>query len=77
MEISKLDVPCTCEIEANIWAEDEDRAIDMLIDHDFERDKNNPYVFIVDGEPEILSIESKEADEDEEEIEVEYIKLYD
>lgn len=60
-----IEVPCTVDIRAEVVAESEDDAVDMVLDYDYYGDRDNPYDVEFDDDPKILSVDLNEEDYDD------------
>lgn len=68
-----IECPCKVQIDAEVWAKDVDRAMEMLDEFDYDKDPRNPYHFTVE-EVNVDDYSEKDyPDEDDDEfIEVSY-----
>ena len=68
-----VEVPCTVKIAADVWAETEERAEELLNEFDYRNDRLNPYDIHVEEVNITKCMEEDVADEDGDElIEVSY-----
>lgn len=66
-----IEVPCTIDIRAEVTAESEEAAEELVMDYDYENDRNNPYCVTVD-DVDILSVTPNGKADEEEELDIRY-----
>lgn len=68
------DIPYGLKAKMTIFARDEEEARRIVENYDFENDTNNPYVIVLEENPEIISTVVTETGDDEGEPELFWIE---